>query len=180
MMRLPLIVATLACAAAPVLAQTATPIEIGFDASFSHVSLSGEGVAGASADIGQFPLQAVRLALPLTRYLSLEPSVSFSYFGGEGDSQTAFSGDLGALIHLTADRRQPQVFLRPFIGYDHDAFVAGSSGDRMAFGGGLGVKIPTGDRFAFRAEARYRRGAAVDGVSVNSIAGLVGLSFFTK
>jgi hypothetical protein len=180
MMRLPLVFATLACAAAPVLAQTAGPIEIGFDASFSHVSLSGEGIDAVSVNIGQFPLQSVRLAVPVTRYVSLEPEVSLLYVGGDGDSQTSFSGDIGALIHLMTDRQKPQVFLRPFVGYDHDAFLSGSSGNRMAFGGGLGVKVPAGGRFAFRAEARYRHGAAVDGVSINTISGLVGLSFFTR
>jgi hypothetical protein len=180
-MRLPTILAALACAAAPALAQTTGPIEIGFDASFSRVSLSGEGIEGVTANIGQFPAQAFRVAVPLTRFVSLEPSVSFSYFSSEGsDAQTSFSGDLGALIHVTPDRRKAQVFARPFIGYDRDAFATGSSGNRMTFGGGLGVKVPAGDRFAFRGEGRYRRGAAIDGVSISSVAGLIGLSFFTR
>lgn len=180
-MRFPLLVAMLAFAASPALAQSSMgPIEIGFDASISRVTVGADGAESTSLTAAQLPLQSVRVAIPVMRYLSIEPAVSVLYFSADGESQTSFSGEIAGLIHLSPDRTKIQPFLRPFVGYDHDTVLSGSSGDRMTFGGGLGMKVPAGSRFAFRVEGRYRHFAEVDETTLNSIGLVLGLSFFTK
>jgi hypothetical protein len=42
------------------------------------------------------------------------------------------------------------------------------------------VKLPFADRFAFRAEGRYKQYAKEDGVTRSSVGVLAGLSIFTK
>jgi hypothetical protein len=164
-------------AAAPLAAQRSTgPIEIGMDAMLSRQSYETD-FGKSSATFFQVPVQQIRVAVPMTPTISLEPSIGYVHVSDDGSSSDAFSGELGLLVHFNENRKQPQGFVRPLIGVD-DQF--GTGGTHFTMGAGLGMKIPATDRISYRVELRYKHQFESDGVSGNLFGLAAGLSFFTK
>ena len=171
--------AVLVGAAGPALAQTGAPIEIGIDAGISRVTASANSVS-QSLTITQIPVQSVRVTFPVNPHFSIEPALSLISFSGDGDSQTSYAVEVGAPIYFTPDYKRPQVYARPAIGFTHDTFFSGGGGDHTMLGAGIGVRVPSGDRFAFRFEGRYQHFSEDRGISSHSIGLIAGLSFLTR
>lgn len=130
--------------------------------------------------ITQIPIQSVRLTLPVSPHFSIEPALSLISFSGDGDSETSYTVEVGAPIFFTPDYKRPQVYVRPAIGFNHDSFFTGVGGDHTMLGAGIGARVPSGDRFAFRFEGRYQHYTEDRGVSAHSIGLIAGLSFLTR
>lgn len=179
-MRTRLLLACLVGLATPALAQQpSAPAEIGFDASIMHISAKSGGVT-ESATVSLLPMQSIRLTIPATPYVSFEPALSVLSISSGGDSHTSFSGELAALIHFTPDRKMPQFFVRPAVGWSKDALFEFAAGSRASAGVGLGARIPANDHVAFRIEGRYRHGFEDKNVSINSFGLVAGMSFSLK
>jgi hypothetical protein len=95
-----------------------------------------------------------------------------------GGSASAYQIGLGLLYHLSTSRAASQMYVRPFIGLDGIS-DGGSSVNAFAIGGGFGVKVPVGDRFATRFEGNLAH-RSQSGVSQNAIGLLAGLSVYTR
>lgn len=180
-MRPGLLVASFACLATPLFAQqSAGPIEIGFDASVMHISVSDQGRAGGDLTVAVLPGQSVRLAFPMTPRFSLEPALSLIYTHNDGGGHTGYSGDVAGMIYFTPDRTKPQYFVRPFVGWSKDALFDFVGGSRATAGAGLGVRLPANDHVAVRLEARYRHAFEDRGLTMNAFGLVAGLSFPLK
>jgi len=94
-----------------------------------------------------------------------------------GGSLTTYGVGLGMLYHFSTSRAAKQMYVRPFIGLDGFS-GSGNSDSAFNFGGGFGVKVPVGDRFASRFEANLSH-ASNNGASQNAIGLLAGLSVYT-
>ena len=123
------------------------------------------------------PSGSFRVAFPANPNISVEPRISFQYAHANGNSITLLDVQLGVLWHLKTDPTRSTVYLRPFFGHTH-AGGSFASGDASSLGGGIGVKIPQGDRLALRLEGGYQH-SLEDGVS-GQIFVLLGISFFTR
>jgi hypothetical protein len=178
-MRLSQYVVAMIVAAAPLAAQQSTgPIEIGMDAMLSRQSHKTD-FGSSSATFFQVPVQQIRVAVPMTPTISLEPSLGYIHASSDGSSSDVFSGELGLLVHFNENRKQPQGFVRPLIGIDDNALF-GAGGTHFTAGAGLGMKVPATDRIAFRFELRYKHQFESDDVSGNLFGLAAGLSFFTR
>ena len=158
------------------------PIELGVDASIGTDDLT-------DATSIQVPLQRLRVGFFVSPRLSVEPGLVLTHTSGDGVSFTSFGGDVGLLAHLTGvptgRTRTPGVFVRPFVGLSRSSFDidAGTSGSttQANVGAGLGVKLPVGDRLAWRLEGAYTRALKTDDLpAINAFALTVGLSFHTR
>ncbi len=169
------------------------PVELGFDAMLAHYSIvyssSTVPLPPRSYTALQFPVGGIRAAFPVADRLALEPVLSFGFQTGGGSTSTGGTLDVGAPYLFSADRRATQVFVRPFVGISYGAAkytlpsgsTTSSTQHQWSGGLGLGVKIPAGERFATRLEARYRRLGAQGPVDhMNVMSGLAGFSYYTK
>lgn len=149
------------------------PVELGFDAALVF-DLSGGGNAL------QFPVQHVRAGFFLSPTLSLEPSLGLQSFDASGsDRATVYDIGLGLLWHLTPSRAANQLYLRPFVDLV-GASGSGNSESALSFGGGVGVKMPVGNRFATRLEGYLSHTGEHDGFDSNNQLGILfGLSVYT-
>ncbi|HEX5972591.1 MAG TPA: acyloxyacyl hydrolase [Gemmatimonadaceae bacterium] len=126
----------------------------------------------------QIPIQGIRMGFYVSPEISIEPSfrLNSTSFQGAG-SLTTYGVGLGMLYHFSTSRLANQMYVRPFIGLD-GVSGGGNSDSAFSFGGGFGVKVPVGSRFASRFEANISH-ASNNGVSANAIGLLAGLSVYT-
>ena len=157
--------------AAPVSAQGRDGIELGIDLELTY------STEDPSLTVLSFPSGDVRAAFPVNPNISIEPRLSFQYAHSNGNSVNLLEVQLGVLWHVSTDPTRSTVYIRPFFGHTH-AGGSFASGDASSLGGGVGIKLPNGDRMAFRLEAGYEH-SLEDGVS-GQIFALFGISFFTK
>jgi hypothetical protein len=170
------------------------PIELGIDAAIARESEDGRKVTSLVLPISRF-----RVGFFLTDAVSLEPSVSFSYYhisrdidipGFDGTS-SGFNYDLdvGLLYHFRTDRTKAQPYVRPFLGlrgFSADNESPNSdfpdSGTQVSFGAGLGYKIPLANRVGTRLEVGYSHAGENEPVfsKSNRIFLSIGLSFLTR
>lgn len=125
----------------------------------------------------QIPVANVRAGIHTSDVLSIEPFMSFNYAKVEGvpDAFTDYTFGVGALYHLSANRTQSQMYVRPFL-----ALIGGSAGgvsdSDVGLGVGFGMKWPRlNGRMAWRGEGNIN---VVGDQTV--IAFLFGASFFTR
>jgi hypothetical protein len=125
----------------------------------------------------QVPIQGIRMGFYVSPAVSIEPSISLNTQSSAGTSFTTYGVGLGMLYHFSTSRMANQLYVRPFIGLDG---ISGDLGSHSAFtfGGGFGVKVPVGSRFASRFEANLSHSSS-EGVSQNAIGLLAGLSVYT-
>ena len=155
----------------PLAAQGRTGVELGLDLELTYTT------DDPSLTVITLPSGSFRAAFPVNPNVSVEPRLSFQYAHANGNSITLLDVQLGVLWHLKTDPTRSTVYLRPFFGHTH-AGGNFASGDASSLGGGIGVKIPQGDRLAWRLEGGYEH-SLEDGVS-GEIFVLLGISFFTK
>jgi hypothetical protein len=153
------------------------PVELGFDAGINS-ELSGTNKTTAF----QAPLQQIRAGFFMSPTVSIEPTLSLatsSTSGVANSSVTAYSIGTGVLWHLSDNRSQNQIYLRPFLGFAGIS-TSGASASAFSFGGGLGYKMPMANRFATRLEANMSRTNAHNGVAaMNQLNLLAGLSVYS-
>jgi len=126
----------------------------------------------------QVPIQGIRMGFYVSPAVSIEPSIYLNSTSFEGGgSLTTYGVGLGMLYHFSTSRAAKQMYVRPFIGLDGFS-GSGNSDSAFNFGGGFGVKVPVGDRFASRFEANLSH-ASNNGASQNAIGLLAGLSVYT-
>ena len=176
MRRLAVIAAVMLGVVLPSVAGAQTPAEIGVDGALS-TTLDSPRLTTLS-----IPLQRLRIGFFTSPRVSIEPYGGLNYGSVEGISFTDFNFGAGLLYHFGAARSAPQPYVRPFLEFEHSA----SSSDRetrgttaFALGGGLGVKIPIANRFAWRLEAALAHTFEADDVRAStSLSGIFGLSVF--
>lgn len=173
--RLMTVTAAVALVPAIALAQ-GRPTEIGVTSGF------GVSFAGGSNQIElAIPVQIIRVGFFVSDQFSVEPALSMALIKPEGiDAAYQLTGLLSGLYHLTADASRPQ----PYVRAQGQFLFTGSGGESASqFGvaGGIGVKLPLVPQLALRLEASFgHRFENADFFGRSTIAGLVGLSFFTK
>lgn len=124
------------------------------------------------------PIQSIRAGFYLSPAVSIEPSLRLNHISYSGaGSGTDYGLGLGLLYHFSTSRATNQMYVRPFIGVDGTS-GGGESNSVFNFGGGFGVKIPVGNRFATRLEANLTH-SSDSGDSQNAIGLLAGLSVYT-
>jgi hypothetical protein len=153
------------------------PVELGFDAGLNS-ELSGTNKTTAF----QAPLQQIRAGFFMSPTVSIEPTLSLatqSTSGVANSSVTAYAIGTGVLWHLSDNRSQNQIYLRPFLGFAGIS-TSGASASAFSFGGGVGYKMPMANRFATRLEANMSRTNAHNGVpAMNQLNLLAGLSVYS-
>jgi hypothetical protein len=116
-----------------------------------------------------------RVGFPLARALRLEPRTNLLLVSGEGETAVSFAMQPALLLQLSPRRiGGAYIALLPGISVV-DAFD--ESETQFSFGGGIGVRVPQGNRFALRLEGQYTRNFETD---VNNVQALIGFSFFTR
>lgn len=183
-MRIRSYVALAALAFTPALlhAQKALPIEFGVDAGIA-VTTGDPKVTTISV-----PVQSLRVGFYVTERVAIEPALAFNYAKSGDISVSTLSPELGLVYDLTASRKEPQFFVRPFGGIVRTSADDGSGSESVTvshLGAGLGVKVPFGsvERFAWRIEALFdhsfeNKDNFID--AENAFGVKLGLSFFTK
>ena len=152
-------------------AQGRDGVELGIDLELTY-STDDPNVTVVTLPSGNF-----RVAFPVNPNISLEPRISFQYASANGSSVTLIDVQFGVLWHVSTDPTKSTLYLRPFFGHTHAGGSFGS-GDASSIGGGVGFKIPQGERLAIRIEGGYQH-SLEDGVS-GQIFAMLGLSFFTR
>lgn len=153
---------------------TPMPREFGIDggATIGFGDLEGTAI--------QFPAQNFRVGFFRSPTTSIEPFGSLNYFSFGDADITQVSVGTGVLYHFSPDRARGQAYVRPFAAVD---FVSGGGESETQFqvGGGLGVKVPWQDRFAWRLEAALGYAVETGDLPGGPTLGLLaGLSFFTR
>ncbi len=149
-------------------------VELGLDAEFDYIT-NDPGVTSIS-----IPNGSLRAGFRLNQNISFEPRISFLHASANGNSATNLSLQLGFPWQLTAGRARSTVYFRPFLDYVRLS-AGGGSASQTAVGGGIGYKIPQGDRLAIRLEAGLQHSLENDNfASADTIFGLLGISFYTK
>lgn len=184
MLRIHVAAAALALlAAAPALAQSPRPVELGMDALLA-VTLDDPRITTLTLPVG-----VVRAGFFASDRVSIEPALNLDYTGVEDQgSSTALALDVGLLLHFSPDRTRRQGYLRPYVGVTHisvDYDASGQVGDasftQYGAGAGLGMKLPVRDRLAVRLEGTFDHTFSADDVDARSALGVTfGLSFFTR
>ena len=148
------------------------PVELGVDAGLSFT------LDNPKVTVFSVPIQAVRAGFFVSPAVSIEPSLRLNTVSIRGGgSLTDYGLGLGLLYHFSTSRAENQVYVRPFIGVN-GASGGGQSSSFFNFGGGFGVKVPVGNRFAMRYEANLTHSSG-SGISQNSIGLLAGLSVYS-
>jgi hypothetical protein len=152
-------------------AQGRDGVELGIDLELTY------STDDPSLTVITLPSGSFRAGFPVNPNISIEPRISFQYAHANGSSVTLLDVQLGVLWHVNTDRTKSTVYIRPFFGHTHAGGSFGG-GDASSLGGGIGIKIPQGDRLAIRLEGGYQH-SLEDGVS-GQIFALLGISFFTR
>jgi hypothetical protein len=131
-----------------------------------------------STTLMTFPNGSFRVGIPISENVSFEPKILFQYFHASGQSATALKLQLGFPWVISPGRTHSSVYVRPFVNYTR--LSGGGSVSQWALGGGLGYRIPQGDRMAWRLEAGFFHSLENDNfTSRDTIFGLLGISFYT-
>jgi hypothetical protein len=146
-------------------------VELGIDLEFDYTT-DDPNVTVITIPNGDF-----RAAFPVNSNVSIEPRFSIQYARANGNSLSLIDIQLGVLWHFSTDRTRSTGYFRPFFGHIHSGGSLGG-GDASSLGGGIGFKLPQGDRLAARLEAGFEH-SLEDGVS-DQIFALIGLSFYTR
>jgi len=177
MRRIAVIATAILAVVLPSAAHAQTPIEIGVDGALS-TTFNSPRVTDLS-----IPVQRLRVGFYTSPRVSIEPYGALNYGHIEGSSFTSVNFGVGGLYHFGAARSAPQPYVRPFAELLHHSSSSefGSGGTTaFALGGGIGVKLPIANRFAWRLEAALSHTFDQDNVvrGATNLSGIFGLSVF--
>jgi hypothetical protein len=176
MRRVAIIAAAIIAVVLPSAAQGQNPVELGLDGALA-TTLDSPRVTDLS-----IPIQRLRVGFFTSPRVSIEPYGALNYGHIESSNFTDVNFGVGGLYHFGAARSAPQPYVRPFAELHHTSTSSdfGSGGTTaFALGGGVGVKVPVSNRFAWRFEAALTHAFEHDHNDAStSLAGLFGLSVF--
>ena len=159
------------------------PMELGLDGEFAFQ------MSDPHATTIGLPVAQIRAAFAKSPTWSIEPAMSFNYFGADGGSANSLRIGVGALYHFSESRAANQWYARPFIGLDHSSLktdVAPGvtqtvSSNQFGLGAGFGIKMPIMSRVAGRYEVNFSHFfESGNAASATKLGFLAGLSFYTK
>jgi hypothetical protein len=176
MRRIAVIATAILAVVLPSAAQAQNPIEIGVDGALS-TTFDSPRVTDLS-----IPVQRLRVGFFTSPRISIEPYGALNYGNVEGSTFTHVNFGVGGLYHFGAARSAPQPYVRPFLELEHQSFsddLATGGTTAFALGGGVGVKLPIANRFAWRLEAALAHTFERDRIpATTSLSGIFGLSVF--
>ncbi|HKO15122.1 MAG TPA: outer membrane beta-barrel protein [Gemmatimonadaceae bacterium] len=163
-------------------------LELGMDAGLSF------GLDDPKTTSLGLPVQSIRAAFYMNPTVAIEPHAAVSYSktdlgGGQSLSGTAMNLGVGALWHFSPSRSARQFYARPFVDLNR---ISGSTSDgqggsvsqsasQFGLGAGIGVKMPFGNRMAWRFEANLTHNFDTNTLPSQTYIGLgAGLSFYTR
>ena len=160
-------------------AQAQAEVMVGLGA-ISFVSSDGE--SGTIIGVNN---QTVRLGLPLTPSVMLEPAISVLHISGEGSSATTLG--VGALLPIYFGGSHTGVYIAPGAGVTHTSFDFdllpddNFSSSQVAIFGELGNRSRISEQVSLRLAANVRLDLENDdSPSQTTISGIVGLSVRIK
>jgi len=158
----------------------ARPIELGMDGAVSFSRVDGVGGAGSnSVQSWAFPAQRLRAGFFPADRVQLQLTMAFSVADWGEVSTVRFSVGMAAAFQLTGQGARSGLFASG--GVAVDLLSHNGSDAQWTLGGGIGYKVPLGDRLAFRPALEIGRSVASKLRPGNTtVSGLVGLSFFTN
>jgi len=150
--------------------------EIGADAGLGFTLAVPSGASKVTS-LG-VPLRSIRAGFFINPDWSLEPSLGYDYTKIEGiDGISVLQLGFAGLYHLTPNRMQRQVYVRPFLGLLY-ASSGGNSDSDTQLGVGVGMKWPKlNGRMAWRGEVNIDHTFDAEVTALNL---LFGFSFFTR
>jgi hypothetical protein len=168
---LPVLLVTLAALPATLTAQT----ELGLDLGFSY------DINSPTIFQLMVPTSVLRVGFAAGQRIEVEPQVSLQYFKVEdNDALTSLDAVLGILYRLSGEGSPSSWYVRPFGGIMY-VDAGGSSATQFQLGGGIGVKLHRGDRFAWRIEGNFGHAFETDDFLGRDVIALTfGFSYFTR
>jgi hypothetical protein len=178
MRRLAVAVIAVLALSSPALAQGGNPIELGIDGALSY------GFDSPHITTLSIPVNRLRVGFFTSPRVSIEPYGSLDYSHVNDNSSSFLNLGVGGLYHFGVARNAPQPYVRPFAELFHTSFDGNNgstSSTAFALGGGVGVKIPIANHFAWRLEGALRHAFEHDNIdSSTAFSAFFGLSFFTR
>ena len=152
-----------------------TIVELGVDAGFEFdINDNAENTTSIAV-----PVRQLRVGVFVGDNFQIEPRVSFAFTEIADISATELGLQL-AFVYNSGDPDRTRFFVLAGGGFDL-IDIESESDTQWGVGGGIGVKIPVGSRFAMRIEGDYIRAFESDHfTSAHVILGLIGFSFFTN
>jgi len=149
---------------------TPTAKELGVDAT-ADIGLGGDSFTDIS-----IPSGSIRVGIPMTPNVSIEPKGRLSVLSANSNTVTSYRVEVGALYHFDATKNQREGFyVRPALGVSG---FSGSGSQNTAFGAiGIGYKKPILAQLGTRYEAAFLHN--FNNGSSNELELSAGLSWFT-
>lgn len=160
----------------------AIPIELGIDFLGGALTFIDADVAGSFTQTDlQIPTSRLRAGFFVSDIVSLEPQLLVLFRDIEDvGSASRVSLALTVPVHFTRDRRRPQGFVNPGLGwttFDSE----GNTTSQVGIGTGVGVKLPFHENLAVRIEAGLVHFFETDELlGANQLSVLLGFSFLTR
>lgn len=156
------------------------PVELGLDGAVSISRV--DAVGGAASSVVQawaFPAQRVRVGVFPADHLQVQLTMGFSVADfGEASTVRLIVG-LATVYQVTGRDARSGLFASG--GFAVDLLSHNGSDTQWMVGGGVGYKMPLGDRLAFRPALEVGRSfRSVLRPGNTTLSGLLGLSFFTR
>jgi len=156
------------------------PVELGLDGavSISRVDAVG-GVASNSVQAWAFPAQRLRVGVFPADHLQLQFTMGFSVADFGDVSTVRLILGLATVYRVTGRDARSGLFASG--GFAVDLLSHNGSDAQWTVGGGVGYKMPLGDRLAFRPALEVGRSfRSLLRPGNTTVSGLLGLSFFTR
>ena len=149
---------------------TPTAKELGVDAT-ADIGLGGDSFTDIS-----IPSGSIRVGIPISPNVSIEPKGHLSVISGNSHTVTTYRVEVGALYHFDATKNQREGFyVRPTVGVSG---FSGSGSQNTVFAGvGVGYKKPVLSQLGIRYEAAFLHN--FNNGSDNELELSAGLSWFT-
>jgi hypothetical protein len=158
----------------------ARPFELGLDGAVTVSRIDGiGGLESSTVQSWAFPVQRLRAGYFPADRVQLQLTMAFSVADWGEVSTVRLNVGIGAAYRLTGQGARSGLFASG--GLAIDLLSHNGSDAQWAIGGGIGYKVPLGDRLAFRPALEIERSLASTLRPGNTaVSGLVGLSFFTN
>jgi hypothetical protein len=168
---------TMSCAFALLLATSTAAsaqsgVELGADLGLGLLFGNGSTVFQASTPT------SLRAGFLVSEKMQLEPRVNLVLLSGSGSTITSLSATPALMFRLKGTRSDGMYFAA-LPGLDLVS-GGGNTATQFSLGGGIGIRIPQGERLGFRIEGQYVHSFENDDFTgIDSIRALFGVSFFT-
>ena len=131
--------------------QNDCPVELGMDMAAMTLRFAS-GETRFNFDVTG---SVVRLGLPISSTLTIEPLLSFKFFNGDSVSTAVVGVGVGMPFHVQPTGGRSGLFVRPLVTIHYvnaDASGVGKGDAQFAIGAGFGGKFPIANNVSFRLE----------------------------